>query len=169
MQQRHNSIANALVLRLSCTNPLIYYAMDGIQSPIYTDFTDHTITVLKITTICHARDLWKLDHFVNSCVYYACHTHEFSGTNFLSGFQSARGVCATHLQMEHPEIWVWYLPPLCIMTVVPFSETAPSYEWNKPLGFCAQITDITMIQSPMHNNPSTKKFGGKSKLCLDFS
>ena len=42
----------------------------------YSGFGINTWTVLKRRTICHARDLWKLAQFVNSCIYYACQTHE---------------------------------------------------------------------------------------------
>ena len=33
------------------------------------------ITVLKLRTICHTRDLWKLFLSCKHCIYYACQTH----------------------------------------------------------------------------------------------
>ena len=48
--------------------------------------------VLKIRTICHARDLWKL---AQSCkqLHLLCPSYLWNlpGTSFLSGFQSSRG------------------------------------------------------------------------------
>ena len=81
-----------------------------------TDYSDATkcsteidpYTVLKISTICHVRDLWKL---ALSCkqLWLSCPPDPWNlpGTALLSGFQSSRGAEYLCISLYH-QVIIWY-------------------------------------------------------------
>ena len=69
-------------------------------------------TVLKIRTICHAPDLWKLSGLVKSCIHYARQTAKFARCRldrWISGLPRSNNNIPTVLKIRTichaPDLW----------------------------------------------------------------
>ena len=112
VQERRNSIANALVLRLSCTNPSVWLCIRWLCSHILIFLYDArkmdiTILTVRMAMMDHRTELTKscAPEFCREVIFCHCcwfQTESLYSTRSLNSRNLGKGIVLAHLKIKPP-------------------------------------------------------------------